>query len=379
MTEATVYFWQRIVTPHMAYLADALADSGRQVIYVANESMSTDRQRMGWAAPELVHAKLLIAADVDEVNAQVRFAPPNSIHICQGLRGNGLVGVAQKTLAGRGLRQWALMETVDDAGFAGVVKRLVYRWLLWRWHAHLQGILAIGWRTNTWLASRGASAQSVFSFAYFLSDARKRPMPKRPFGSPFRWLFVGQLIPRKRLDSLIQALAPLSEYEFELVVIGEGTMQQAWEAEAGRRLPGRVHWLGGMPMAEVADEMARADGLVLPSRHDGWGAVVSEALMVGTPVICSDACGAAGVAAASGVGGVFPASDLGALIALLRQMMVAGPLATSERTRLAQWAKCLGAKAGAGYLAAVLAHADGGQVCPSLPWEPLDSAQRGVR
>ena len=30
--------------------------------------------------------------------------------------------------------------------------------------------------------------------------------------------------------------------------------------------------------------------MVLPSYFDGWGAVVSESLMVGTPVICSDQC-----------------------------------------------------------------------------------------
>ena len=41
--------------------------------------------------------------------------------------------------------------------------------------------------------------------------------------------------------------------------------------------------------------MAAADVLVLPSRFDGWGAVVNEALMVGTPVICSDRCGASDV------------------------------------------------------------------------------------
>lgn len=53
--------------------------------------------------------------------------------------------------------------------------------------------------------------------------------------------------------------------------------------------------------------MARADVLVLPSWHDGWGAVVSEALMAGTPAIASDACGSAGVVRASGVGGGVPA------------------------------------------------------------------------
>ena len=70
-------------------------------------------------------------------------------------------------------------------------------------------------------------------------------------------------------------------------------------------------------MNDIPHLMSSADCLILPSRHDGWGAVVSEALMVGTPVICSDACGSAGVVHASGVGGVFRSGDHCALTAEL--------------------------------------------------------------
>jgi hypothetical protein len=66
---------------------------------------------------------------------------------------------------------------------------------------------------------------------------------------------------------------------------------------------------GSYLSTEVPRAMAQADCLVLPSIHDGWGAVASESLMVGTPVVCSDACGVAGVVQASGVGGVFPVKD----------------------------------------------------------------------
>ena len=44
-------------------------------------------------------------------------------------------------------------------------------------------------------------------------------------------------------------------------------------------------------MSKIGNTIYQADNLVLPSSHDGWGAVTTEALMVGTPVICSDTCG----------------------------------------------------------------------------------------
>jgi glycosyltransferase involved in cell wall biosynthesis len=36
-----------------------------------------------------------------------------------------------------------------------------------------------------------------------------------------------------------------------------------------------------------------SDIFVLPSRYDGWGVVVNQALGAGLPIICSDAVGAA--------------------------------------------------------------------------------------
>ena len=62
-------------------------------------------------------------------------------------------------------------------------------------------------------------------------------------------------------------------------------------------------------ITKIPEVICESDCLVLPSRYDGWGAVISEALMVGTPVICSDNCGAANVVTASNVGSVFSTND----------------------------------------------------------------------
>ena len=49
----SVWFWQQMVTPHMACLAAALADRGFEVNYVANQILSDDRIKLGWAKPKL--------------------------------------------------------------------------------------------------------------------------------------------------------------------------------------------------------------------------------------------------------------------------------------------------------------------------------------
>ena len=115
----------------------------------------------------------------------------------------------------------------------------------------------------------------------------------------------------------------------------------------------RQQWLGKMQIAEIPQEIANRC-LVLPSRHDGWGAVIVEALMVGTPVICSDACGAAGVVSASGLGGVFPSNNVKELSSLLNRMIALGSPTTCDRIFLQQWSHFLAASQGAQYIKQIL-------------------------
>lgn len=368
---ADIWFWQRIVTPHMAGLAVALAKQGHAVTYVAEEQMSEHRAQQGWRPPSLDSVHLRIVPDAARVFSAVAEAAADSIHICQGVRANGLVSVAQKALKQRNLRQWIVMETVSDHGWRGAIKRVLYRLLFARWRSHLQGVLASGWRTGDWVVARGVPASMVFPFAYFLPDATTSAVDKPDVKAPFRFLFVGQFIELKRLSLLIDALGNLatsSGSDFRLQVVGSGPLEASLRSHAERVLGQRLDWIGRLPMERVREAMANADCLVLPSRYDGWGAVVSEALMAGTPAITSDACGSAGVVRASQAGGVFPTGDVEALRDLLDKALSAGSMATLQRRQLAEWGACLGAKAGASYLGGIIRHVQGSQPRPAPPW-----------
>lgn len=365
-SEHTVWFWQRIVSPHMANLAEALAFLGCNVVLVAEESMSKDRVELGWSAPELSGVRVEFAATVEAVSALIDAAPAHVTHVCQGVRANGVVAEVQRRLAERRLRYWVVMETVDDNGWRGVLKRLEYRRLFLLMRHRVEGVLANGYRTSEWLARRGVPRQKIFDFSYFLSDEDAAALPER--AEAFRFVFVGQFIERKRLDLLIDALSALTHQQYEFCVIGSGPLEEELRARAEAQLPGRVRWVGRLPAHEVPLAIAGSDCLVLPSRHDGWGAVVSEALMVGTPAVCSDTCGAAGVVLASGHGGVFSSGDVRGLSVLLGEILRKGRLSKTARTGLAEWAQCLGARAGARYLLEILESRRLGGAKPTPPW-----------
>ena len=194
MSCVRIWFWQRIVTPHMVELASELARQGHDVTYVAEVPMTTDRLELGWKAPSLVEVRVEYASTINKISTLVVSAPSDSIHICQGIRANGLVGVAQDALRARRLRQWVIMETVDDAGWLGVFKRFEYWRLFAVWNKHLQGVLAIGHDTTRWVIARGLLRSHVFPFAYFLKDLGLVDCHYHEMRSRFSYIFLGQFI-----------------------------------------------------------------------------------------------------------------------------------------------------------------------------------------
>jgi glycosyltransferase involved in cell wall biosynthesis len=107
-------------------------------------------------------------------------------------------------------------------------------------------------------------------------------------------------------------------------------------------------------MPKIPEIISKTDCLVLPSIHDGWGAVTSEALMVGTPVICSNACGSSVAVKASKVGGVFISENLKSLTKILYKQYKIGKISITQRKIVSKWAKCLDANSGAKYLDLIL-------------------------
>lgn len=270
--------------------------------YVAEEPMTTDRARQGWLPPAVEAVRLEQASSDAVVRYLVHSVPENSIHICHGLRANGRIAVAQRALTQRGLEQWLVMETVDNTGWLGIAKRLEYARLFKRWRDILSGVLAIGHRTHGLVTARGMPVSKVYPFTYSLSQPDGVRSASLRSEGRFRFIYVGQLVRIKRVDLLLRALAALDRQDIELNVLGSGPLNEQLKAMARDLMPGRFHLLGVLPHDKVSAAIARADCLVLPSRYDCWGVVVSEALLVGTPAICSDACGSAGVVRASGVG-----------------------------------------------------------------------------
>ncbi len=112
------------------------------------------------------------------------------------------------------------------------------------------------------------------------------------YGLPSTYnLYVGSLISRKNLLSIIRAMALHPEHErVPLVIIGQGDSykKEVIAAAMRHRIQPLLHWLGSPSFHDFPALYAGAQMMIYPSFHEGFGLPVVEAMQIGIPVITSN-------------------------------------------------------------------------------------------
>lgn len=123
------------------------------------------------------------------------------------------------------------------------------------------------------------------------------PMPRTaallPEDSPLRLQFVGNLIPRKGLHTLLRALVRVKG-DWRLSVVGSHSVDPAYARRMLRMaedsgIGQRIAWPGPLSDNELAGEMASADVLAVPSEYEGFGIVYLEGMRFGLPALATTA------------------------------------------------------------------------------------------
>lgn len=178
--------------------------------------------------------------------------------------------------------------------------------------------------TSRWTRDRLVSAYRLDESRVLVAEPGVDPSPLGP-GTPggTALLAVGAVTALKGHDVLAAALSRLPDLAWTCRVVGSTAIEPGFAARLGNDL----RLLGPLDRAELAATYAGADLLVLASRAETYGMVVTEALARGLPVVASDV---GGVREALGSGGVLvPPGDAVALAAALRRWL------TDDRHRAA--------------------------------------------
>jgi len=141
-----------------------------------------------------------------------------------------------------------------------------------------------------------------------------------------RIVTVGAGTARKGVDALIEVARELAA---EARVIHAGRVG----AHAARRARGAgIELAGVLPRPRIADLLRRSDIFYWPSRCEGFGLALGEAMACGLPVVAADIAPTRELLGAGGSGGMLcPAEDLGSHLAALRRSIRRSP---RERARL---------------------------------------------
>ena len=108
------------------------------------------------------------------------------------------------------------------------------------------------------------------------------------------FIVAGRIHHKKGLDLLPKALQRISNYPWQLVIIGDdadGSGIRLRRALKSCGLDNRCHWFASVPSSELLGPLNAADWLLLPSRHENFGNIVIEALASGCGVAVSNSVG----------------------------------------------------------------------------------------
>ncbi|WP_434531813.1 glycosyltransferase family 4 protein [Haloarcula sp. NS06] len=170
----------------------------------------------------------------------------------------------------------------------------------------------------------------------FAPEIDRSTVEQRATTEPLRVVFVGNVTPRKGLDTLVDGVAK-ADADIELTIVGRPADAAHVTAVRNRvrehGLDDRVQFTGRLPDAELASTLQSSHVLAVPSRYEGFGIVYLEGMSFGLPALATRAGGAADIITDGETGKLIDPDDSAAVARGLERF-------ATDRDRLAEmgWA-----------------------------------------
>jgi glycosyltransferase involved in cell wall biosynthesis len=366
-------FWLNIVSPHLSELVRALASMPDQTVTVVAEHELAEKLKViGWNTPDCSPARVLIGPQQVDIEQLIkRGGGQESVHVVGAGKRGSLNRRVLPHLARTGGVVGLLSETADGRGILGLARRAKYYLDRYFIEDKLDFVVAMGQAGVRWYESSGYDPSRIFPFMY----VTERPVIISKSSNDwndtgtFRILYLGHFIRRKDCQTAIRALARLKDCDWQFDAVGSGPELKRLKREAARsNVADRIRFLPAVNNKMIGNLLERADLLLLPSKHDGWGAVVNEALMCDVPVVCSDHCGALDLLREPWRGSTFKMGSVEDLQIVLRGWIERGKRNKESSARIRGWSSVIEGPQVARYLVELVEYIRGGGERPSPPW-----------
>ena len=367
--------WMNYPSFYQVDLYRALVATGEvdlQVIFA--KDLTPDRLDLGWN-DDVTGFSCRFLDKRNPLNDAVRLArlQRKRFHIINGLWTEKAFAAAIVALALLRSKYAIYSEAPDPGEPRSIFKRLLQRVFGKTLAPRAAGALSISGLAAQFYKSLNVRDHRIYPFGYFRTALYAEGLSNLRDDNRIEIIFVGQIIRRKGVDILLEALQPLfNQYSnLFLVLVGGGELFDSIREQAtALGVTGRVVFEGVTSSDKIQARVAAADVLVLPSRWDGWGMVVNEALSVGVPVIVSDRCGAAELIRNGVNGYIFRSEDVADLRNRLSEFLSRQNDWPNFRANAAVTGKSISVEEAAPYLINCVKHMTGNlDERPIPPWE----------
>jgi glycosyltransferase involved in cell wall biosynthesis len=176
-----------------------------------------------------------------------------------------------------------------------IMQRWYYKIFVKRFHLRADHIIAVSQFTKTDIINQFEISQHKTSVAYnALSGKFLREDRSENFSSSIPYfVFVGTLHPRKNIGTILDAFDHFKDktgFSHQLLLIGS-CMWNCKEFENrinSSSWANDIHHIHGMNDDELIQKLKYADAMLYPSRFEGFGIPIIEAMALGVPVITSN-------------------------------------------------------------------------------------------
>ncbi len=338
MTHDEIITWQAVLTDHQAYTYEALQTiSKRSVISYVAHTENSARHTQGWndisvksLSRVVIPKKFFIYHCVKNLlkyrrNIHIFASPFENYKLIICLFFASLLK-AKIYLISEPYSPIKVNYYSDLAPSFPWLKHIlrpwVYRFYIAILRHRLIGVFTISPLAEKQFKDAGICPKKLFPFGYFIpkvkEDTTLKNIPQvESNDKSLSLVFVGALIHRKGLDILLRAVSRLLDLGYSISLDIYGYRNGNYIIDG---LP-NIQYMGVIPFGKSQEVIAQYDVLALPSRHDGWGVVVNEALCTSVPVICSSAVGIGDLVRSFGAGLLFQSEDDVSLAEVIKRLI----------------------------------------------------------
>lgn len=330
LTPIKICIWENIASPHQSFFFEALSKQvDLQVRYF--EKFHNERVKLGWSdnaqlpsneqyVDDVTHALKTIPQWKERIHVVPGISYPFTKKLLDILIANDVKWIHWSERSGIGLARKLHYNVLLFNILQPIVSTLLKRSYAKKINRYALGVFSQGDLAKNDFINWGIQKDKIEPLFYTVDmlNVKSESLLQKYLSSDDKkvLLYVGSLYEGKGISDLILAFSRIKQSDnWVLILLGHdngGSHYQELVKQLG--INKKVVFAGPKPIEDVPTYISQSDLFVLPSRYDGWGAVLNEASQLGKAIISTDQCGAAHHIIKKDQNGIMvPAGDVNAL------------------------------------------------------------------